>query len=176
MALFIILFYCFFALPYATGVPPILSQTGINSSENRLYVPQYPLWTDGAVKTRWIYLPQSSQINTENADQWIFPVGTKLWKQFSFKNTGKLKRVETRLMEKTGEGEWQFASYLWNEQETEAVLAPEDGVKNYYKTSENTFHDIPSTTNCARCHRRGGDALLGFDAIQLSLDTSSVSP
>ncbi len=135
-------------------------------SKNRAFSPQYPLWTDGALKKRWIFLPVEQKINSDDPNQWQFPVGTKIWKEFSFGS----KRVETRLMEKTTEDEWEFATYLWNGAETEATLAPEDGVKDYYPVSNEMKHDIPSVTECLRCHRKNSDPVLGFDAIQLSDD------
>lgn len=178
----------FFYAALLFPAPAKLSDTGlyedpsskIVSPENRLYVPQYPLWTDGAKKKRWFFLP-STQIQTgKNAsetdpftgapDHWTFPVGTKFWKEFSFEINGKLRRTETRLMQKSNEEEWEFATYLWNEAETDALLAPEDGVTNHVQIAKDTFHDIPSQTDCLRCHRRGGDPVLGFDALQLSDD------
>jgi hypothetical protein len=54
------------------------------------YTPQYPLWSDGATKRRWIRLPPGAAIDASDPDAWVFPVGTKLWKEFSFE-----RRVET---------------------------------------------------------------------------------
>ena len=33
------------------------------------FEPNYPLWTDGALKTRWVYFPPESQINTDDPNQ-----------------------------------------------------------------------------------------------------------
>src|SRR5687767_4958187 len=49
----------------------------------RAYRPRYELWSDGAEKRRWILLPEGERIDTSNMDDWVFPVGTKLWKEFS---------------------------------------------------------------------------------------------
>src|SRR5262245_14213021 len=51
--------------------PARLSQTGLYSDiatrtiapENLSFSPQYPLWTDGASKRRWIRLPAGSSID-----------------------------------------------------------------------------------------------------------------
>ena len=48
----------------------------------------------------------------------MFPVGTRLWKEFSLG-----RRLETRMLERTREG-WRFATYVWTEDGTDAVLAP----------------------------------------------------
>ena len=72
--------------------PPTLQETGLYSDFATLEVdprhlafsPQYPLWTDGAAKRRWISLPPGSAIDGSDPDAWVFPVGTRLWKEFSF--------------------------------------------------------------------------------------------
>ena len=47
-------------------------------------------------KRRWISLPPGSAIDASDPDAWAFPVGTRLWKEFSFGG----QRVETRYMER----------------------------------------------------------------------------
>jgi hypothetical protein len=59
------------------------------------YTPQFPLWSDGTEKQRWILLPNGAQIDTSNMDEWKFPEGTRVWKQFSVGGV----RIETRLLE-----------------------------------------------------------------------------
>jgi hypothetical protein len=50
----------------------------------RTWTPQYPLWSDGASKRRWILLPPGRSIDASDPDAWVFPVGTRLWKEFPF--------------------------------------------------------------------------------------------
>ena len=77
--------------------PPTLGQAGLYSDirsktvapENLPYAPQYPLYTDGAVKSRWIYLPPGQQIDASEPDQWVFPVGTRIFKEFAFAGVAK---------------------------------------------------------------------------------------
>ncbi|MCB0403555.1 MAG: hypothetical protein KDD51_02135 [Bdellovibrionales bacterium] len=146
---------------------------------NRFYAPQYPLWTDGAEKKRWIYVPPGQTIKTQGLEadinHWAFPVGTKLWKEFAFYGEGGLRRVETRLIEKVSTSEWEFGSYVWNADESDAVLAPSSGLANHFPISPGVFHDIPGGADCRACHRRGGDPVLGFDALQLSTDRDPLS-
>jgi hypothetical protein len=47
------------------------------------FSPQYPLWSDGAKKRRWISLPPGTFIDASRPDAWEFPRGTRLWKEFS---------------------------------------------------------------------------------------------
>jgi hypothetical protein len=100
--------------------PPTLRDTGLYSdwatktaaADNLPFSPQYPLWTDGARKSRWLRIPKGTFIDASNPDVWQFPVGTRVWKEFRFG-----RRAETRFIERTRAG-WQFASYVWNEDET----------------------------------------------------------
>ncbi|MDD8019409.1 MAG: hypothetical protein PHP42_13635 [Bacteroidota bacterium] len=157
----------------STRMPPNhLSETGlyvnINSKtiapENLSFAPQYPLWSDGAMKKRWIYLPPKQTIDAKHIDDWVFPVGTKFWKEFSFG-----KRVETRYLEKISKSSWNFATYIWNDDETEAVLVSENGLKNYVQIAAGIRHDIPGKIDCKACHEgQGRDVVLGFNALQLS--------
>lgn len=179
----------FFVHSLVWAAPPtLLSQTGLYQDiktkkvdPTHLYFePQYPLWTDGAHKARWVSIPPGKQIQnggedaTEgDADHWLFPVGTRVWKEFSFpdpQNPQRLKRVETRYYRKSRENGWFAASFLWNENETEATVAPEEGIKNYFPLAGGKSHSIPGVMQCFECHQRGGDPVLGLDALQLSTD------
>jgi cytochrome c553 len=137
----------------------------------RPWVPQYPLWSDGGAKERWIHLPRGTQIDTSDMDRWVFPVGTRIWKEFTFEG----RRVETRLTEKVAApadlASWTFRVYQWRADESDADLVTSpDAVKDVALTAFGTTHDLPSQANCKACHARGGDAVLGFDALQLSPD------
>jgi cytochrome c553 len=162
------------------GIPERLSETGLYSdiasarvdSRNLAFEPQYPLWTDGAEKSRWIRLPEGSTIDVRNVDAWRFPVGTRLWKEFAFEG----RRVETRMLWHVSEGEWSFATYVWNEEQTEAFLAPEKGIRNHFAIGSRASHSIPSRTDCLSCHGSGGTPVLGFSALQLSDDRDPLAP
>jgi len=139
---------------------------------NQMYAPQYPLWSDGAGKKRWISLPPARTIDASRVDEWVFPVGTKLWKEFSFG-----RKVETRYITKVATGEWTYASYAWNEDETDAVLVPARGLPNHYEIAPGVRHDIPGVDDCKACHEgQGRDVVLGFKALQLSPDRDSMAP
>ncbi len=124
------------------------------------FAPRWPLWSDGATKRRWIYLPPGAQIDTTQPDYWRFPVGTKLWKEFTRDGV----RVETRYMVKHGpaDGDWLFVPYAWSDDESTALPALE-GVTN----ANGTAHDIPSQDTCLKCHQNVKSRVLGFGALQL---------
>jgi hypothetical protein len=139
---------------------------------NLPYSPQYPLWSDGASKRRWIYLPPGTSIDASDSDVWAFPVGTKVWKEFSFHG----RKVETRLIEKTGTDQWQFAAYAWNDDESKAVLVPPRGLKKVAEIEPGLRHDIPSVSDCQACHVNARTEILGFSALQLSSDRDPAAP
>jgi hypothetical protein len=165
------------------GPPPFptsLASTGLYSDfagklvdpANLHYLPQYPLWSDGAAKSRWIRLPSGTAIDASDPDVWLFPAGTKIWKEFSF---GR-HRVETRLIESLGNGELRFAAYAWNADETEAVLVPETGRPDAVEIAPGIRHDIPSVYDCRACHVSRIAEVLGFSALQLSPDRDPNAP
>lgn len=164
------------SLPVIQTAPALLSQTGLYddiltktvSSVARAYTPQYPLWSDDAQKERWLYLPECEpQIDNSDEDEWVFPVGTRAWKQFSL--GGVL--LETRLIHRYGPGpaDFLFATYHWRLDGTDADLQPVEELN-----VNGTTHDIPGPTTCTRCHgeqaAKGGlpSRYLGASAIQLS--------
>ncbi len=154
--------------------PPRLADTGLYTDgsltaidpRNRPFVPQYPLWSDGLVKQRWIYLPPGTTIDGADEHEWIFPVGTKFWKQFSLAD----RKVETRLLWRATADRWVTASYAWNEAGTEALLAPEQGLPDVVEVAPSRRFSIPSRTDCTACHGTKPTAPLGFNALQLSPD------
>lgn len=162
----------------ASWPPPTLQATGLYADwtnktvapANLPFSPQYPLWSDGAVKRRWMHIPRGRYIDASNPDAWQFPVGTRLWKEFRFS-----RRAETRYIERTRAG-WRFATYAWNEDETEAPLAPELGVRRSVLVREGVHHAIPSQSDCRACHEAGPVVVLGVSSLQLSPDRDPNAP
>lgn len=158
----------------APVAPRFLSQTGLYTdaatlkidARNRNFSPQYPLWSDGAIKRRWVRLPVGSKINVADLGNWELPVGTKFWKEFTFKG----RKVETRFLWRTSKNHWVFASYAWNASQTDAELASESGIPNIAEIVEGKRHSIPSVSECRSCHDASRTETLGFTALQLSTD------
>jgi hypothetical protein len=123
------------------------------------YTPGLVFWSDGALKTRWLHLPAGSKIDTTDMDNWVFPVGTKIWKQFAL--GGQI--VETRLISKDDAG-WHYLDYRWSADQATATRL-DDG-----ETQVNgTTYEIPSTLVCAQCHGGRADAVLGVDLLGLGV-------
>ncbi len=158
--------------PEPPKAPKLLSQTGLYEAPGKLdrtllaYAPQYPLWSDGASKARWIHLPKGAVLDAGDEDAWKFPVGTKIWKEFAFGP----RKVETRLMWRASEKDWVFASYQWNEAQTEATLVSDKGAADVAEIAPGKRHSIPSVSDCKGCHDNAGIEVLGFSALQLSPD------
>lgn len=162
------------ASPAAAGsAPQHLADTGLYAdfatkaiaSDVHPFSPQYPLWSDSATKRRWIRLPKGSRIDASNPDAWIFPAGTRFWKEFAFE-----RRVETRMIERQSNGEWLFATYRWNEDGSDAVLVPEKGARRVAESRPGVPYDLPGVVECRACHASGLATILGFSALQLSSD------
>jgi hypothetical protein len=158
--------------------PSRLSETGLYDSSGAIdsrnlpFVPQYPLWSDGAEKLRWIRLPASARIDVSDIDAWRFPVGTKFWKEFSWGG----RKVETRMIWKAGENDWVFATYVWTSDQADATLAPETGAANVIEIARGKKHSIPAKEDCHACHQSSPAVVLGFNALQLSDDRDPLAP
>jgi hypothetical protein len=136
------------------------------------FSPQYPLWSDGTAKRRWIALPPGAFIDASRPSAWEFPVGTRLWKEFSFE-----RRLETRFIERLADGSWRYATYVWNEDGTDALLAPRDGIPALpLNGAPGGRYAIPSEPDCRACHEGGPIPVLGFSALQLSADRDPLAP
>jgi hypothetical protein len=152
-------------------LPAKLSETGLFSDVATealapgvsAYRPRYALWSDGAEKRRWFWLPEGERIDTSNADNWSFPVGTKFWKEFTRNGV----RVETRLLQRWGSAQtaWSGVAYVWNDDQSDAVLTPYGAID-----AHGTPHDVPAASECMACHGGSKSVVLGFSAIQLGAE------
>jgi hypothetical protein len=184
------------ASPPDAGPPPpegpyqLLSESGLYSDiVNKVlrpdvveFEPEFKLWSDGAAKRRWIYIPAGTQINTARMDRWVVLPGTTVWKEFSDPTTGK--RLETRIIQRLASGQFYFASFIWNEDDTEAVFddttsnEPALDIPAGCSTCADPpcdiypaeCHVVPRSTECIQCHGGETSRLLGFSAVQLSHD------
>jgi hypothetical protein len=128
------------------------------------YKPDYALWSDGADKRRWIILPEGTKIDTSDMAHWVFPLGTKFFKEFSRDG----KQLETRLVERvkqTGflKNDYFMGTFIWRADQSDAILTAE-GRDNVLGTE----HDVPRQKDCIVCHQGEPGGVLGFSAVQLS--------
>lgn len=151
-------------------LPKLLSCAGLYSdiatktvaTGNVPYLPGVQLWSDGAQKQRWLNLPPNTTIDVTDMNDWVFPVGTKAWKEFKLLGS----RIETRVFWKRGPNDWTWATYAWANDESEATRL-DQGAKNVVGT-----YEIPERLACDQCHAGRKDKLLGVEAIALALATA----
>src|ERR1700722_19157268 len=120
--------------PRADGVmPPLLSQTGAfrNTRElnpNGELIPYdliVPFWSDGAVKLRWVSLPEE-KVKFAAAGEWVFPAGTVFVKTFELPtdetDSSVKRRLETRLLVRDSAGGVYGVTYKWRPDNSDADL------------------------------------------------------
>jgi parallel beta-helix repeat protein len=120
-----------------------------------------PLFSDYAQKYRFVFLPPDTSATYSESDVFDFPVGTIIVKSFAFAadlrdlSLGE-DLVETRLLMRRPEG-WHGIAYIWNQAESEAAAAPGGGQQHVAWLDgdglpRETDYQIPSTSQCNRCH------------------------
>ena len=150
------------------SIPVSLAATGCVDSSNPTrpasglipYGINAPFWSDGAVKDRWIALPNGQNITVGASGDWDFPNGTVLVKNFTL----GAALVETRLFMHHTDGSWAGYSYQWNDAQTDATLLPGGGTKLW---GGQTWL-YPSEANCMQCHTAVAGRSLGPETAQMN--------
>jgi uncharacterized repeat protein (TIGR03806 family) len=119
-------------------------------------------WSDGADKTRWLAIPNSTAIDVEADGDFTFPAGSVLVKQFHL--AGQL--IETRLLMRHPDGIWAGYSYRWDQALRDGILVPGGLVENI--AGQDWIY--PSTAECNVCHTAAAGVALGLETLQLNAD------
>jgi hypothetical protein len=143
------------------------------------YDPGLHFWSDGADKTRWIALPPGQKIDSTDMDEWTFPVGTKIWKEFRLalgdagadagQDGGAETRIETRMLWKRAAGSWYRTTYRWTDDGVSDATELTTGQTNVAGTT----YEVPSQSDCDTCHNGRIDGVMGFEAVALSSPLAS---
>lgn len=121
------------------------------------------LWSDGALKDRWLAIPDGTKITVKDADgDFDFPAGSVLVKTFSLGG----KRIETRLFMRHDDGAWAGYTYEWLDDQSDAVLLPAGKVK----TIGAQTWTYPSRSDCVSCHTEAAGRSLGLELGQLNAE------
>jgi hypothetical protein len=123
------------------------------------YRPAFELWSDGALKRRFVALPAGTSVDVRDPDAFVFPVGTRFWKEFSVETAHGLRRAETRLLIKLADG-WRYTSYVWSE-DGQHAQRNDQGVRDWLGSG----HEVPSHEQCRYCHQGRRDFVLGWDGV-----------
>lgn len=174
LSVLVLFFFHSFAAAYSqSDLPSQLSALGLFSDLSQMQprpeVIQYdvlsPLWSDGAEKKRWLYLPPNQKIQLDANQNMIYPQGTILVKHFQFD-----RKVETRISYLSQSG-WQYGAYVWNADQTNAELT-EAEVESQVSSSASNHQlfswAIPSRKDCVTCHSSSlKSPVLGLSLEQL---------
>lgn len=135
------------------------------------YALNTPLWSDGADKLRFIYLPEGTQLTADGEGLLQFPVGAAIIKTFAFGGEAPEERrlIETRVLLHRAEG-WVALPYRWNAEQTEATLALAGGrIDLTTPAGEAISYAIPNKNQCKTCHSKDGQVIpIGPKARNLS--------
>ncbi len=152
-------------------VPDLLSDTGCVSSADPSqpaaglipYTVQAPFWSDGAVKERWLAIPDGTTITVDpNTGDLQFPNGTVLMKHFRLAS----QLIETRLFMRHPDGDWAGYTYEWNALGADADLVQGGKLENI----SGQDWSFPSQTDCLVCHTQVAGFSLGLEVSQLNGD------
>ena len=176
----------------ATPAPPLLSLTGAFEDLEALepvdglipYALNAPFWSDGAIKSRWIAIPNdgthdaaNEQIVYSEEGRWQYPEGSVTVKHFDMlidETNNTRRRLETRFIVKGPQDSFYHVTYRWNEDETDAVLLETAETETLaIRTNKGVRFQqwlYPSRENCVDCHRAGSGSFLGLSARQLNGD------
>lgn len=158
----------------ATGA--YLDPTDLTVLDERLgaYEPIWPLWTSGSVKLRAVYVPNSEAAPLMgDGESWDLPVGTAFFKSFAYPDSsreGGLHLVETRILVREGNGDWEYGSYVWREDGSDAErvdMKLTTSVPIQLEDGTSFTHNVPARLDCRKCHESTPDPVLGFSRIQL---------
>ena len=138
------------------------------------------LFTDYAIKRRFVFIPEGTQITYDATESFVFPVGTVLVKSFGLPEDARdpaspIRFVETRLLIHKATG-WDALPYVWAEDMSDATLkvagkrfeidfVHDDG------TTKHVRYAVPNKNQCKGCHSLNGEFTpLGPKARNLNRD------
>ncbi|MGX5820981.1 SO2930 family diheme c-type cytochrome [Chitinophaga lutea] len=123
-----------------------------------------PLFTDYALKRRFIVLPAGKTMQYRDSGAIGFPDSTFIIKNFAYTDTmGKQVMIETRLLFKDpADGRWQVMNYLWDSSQTDAkrwIVGQSVPVTllDDHRRPVSTHYQVPNTNDCKRCHSNNGE-------------------
>ncbi len=167
--------------PAPHGVPTKLSDTRLfkdlatltPSSALKPYSIRSPLWSDGAAKQRWAYVPSGKTAEMQPDGGLELPAGTMLVKQFDLPAetqpaNGRTRRIETRVIV-VGAQDTYGVSYRWKDDGSDAELVLESAtvrIEDANAAESREWH-FPSSGECWSCHR-SENRVLGFNGRQMN--------
>lgn len=172
-------------------IPHLLSETGAFSDLQNLtpasgvipYKVNAPLWSDGALKKRWIAIKNDGthdspdeQVFFSEQDEWQFPNGTVFIKHFEMpmdiNKPDLIRKLETRFFILDEDGLGYGLTYKWLEDGSDAELLSTSVSESYdiitEEGAQSLSWDYPSRTQCMSCHNANAGFVLGVNTHQLN--------
>ena len=149
------------------GMPRALSDYGffadLQQQSGTYRVTDYqlntPLYSDGADKLRFIYLPSNTELTADGEGLLQFPVGAAIIKTFAFGEGADRQLIETRVLLNRVEG-WTALPYRWNEDQSDATLALAGArIPMTRPDGERISYRIPNKNQCKTCHSKDGEVI-----------------
>jgi uncharacterized repeat protein (TIGR03806 family) len=132
------------------------------------YAINHPGWHDGANSRHWIGAPAETKIHASESGQWQVDNGAVLVQTLALETSAGLRRVETRMLLKR-ENDWAGYTYVWNDAQTDAELAPAKGFRTTLNLPEGPRPWlVPSRSDCLVCHSRAANFALSLNTRQLN--------
>jgi uncharacterized repeat protein (TIGR03806 family) len=165
--------------------PQLLSQTGVFADVrslklNKELIP-YDLivafWSDGAVKSRAVAIPEG-KVGFTASEAWHFPNGTIFVKTFALPIDATLptltRRLETRLLVRDADGGVYGAVYKWRPDNSDAELLDDQSltedinIKSLNGQTRVQKWYYPSRQDCQTCHSANAGLILGVKTRQMN--------
>jgi uncharacterized repeat protein (TIGR03806 family) len=138
------------------------------------------LYSDGALKFRYVFVPSGAAARYEPDEVFEFPVGATLIKTFAVaadmrRPQENVRFLETRLLIRRADG-WTARAYIWNEAQTEArytAVGADVAAHWIDEEGQDVALDwrVPNRNQCKGCHERRGEITpLGPTARNLNRD------
>jgi uncharacterized repeat protein (TIGR03806 family) len=137
-----------------------------------------PFWSDGAMKSRWVSVPDGKKINFTPAGEWLFPRGTVFVKTFELAtnetNPSVKRRLETRVLVCDETGGVYGVTYKWRADNRDADLLETNlseaiAIQTATGSRTQTWY-YPSRQDCLVCHTANAGFVLGVKTRQLNRD------
>ena len=182
--------------PSTEPFPTRLSETGLASSMSPFrpapgvmpYQIQAPMWRDGAEAEYWLAIPGTDRATFFQQPQtmfdWfrtqvVFPPGSVLvktyWLQSVADDPASRRPIETQLAHNLALGDWNYYSYRWNEEATDAELVPASGAVATIPITDRSAAgqhtelnwSFAARSQCRTCHTPWRGETLGLIELQL---------
>jgi parallel beta-helix repeat protein len=121
------------------------------------YTLSTPLYSDYAIKDRFVFIPEGQTAAYHQQAALEFPPGAVLVKSFGYENArGHLDVLETRLLIRRRDG-WRALVYKWDDQQQEAAIqfgGSPISVELHSGSAAGTHftYQIPHLQRCSGCH------------------------